>query len=830
MNCSRCKVITFIFFYGGKQRRIESICSVFLLSCLCEIPGNIGAAAMTVIFFSYFCSHVYSSLFLLLARKISILACLVQLLFFVASCSSEKFLTEDQHILTSVKIKSADGKIDVSSCKNHLRQNANSKWFNLVKVPLGIYCMSGKDTTKSFNRFLQRLGEAPVIYDSLLVKSSEAQIAAAVKGRGYLNAEVRSKTRFKGHKAKLTYEIHPGTQYVIRSVNYEVDDPMIDSVIRKTMGGSLLSANMPCDVNVLDAERDRIISTLHREGYYKVLKKYIYYDIDSVAGPKNLDLTLHFDGKSVAADSVVDYSRYWIGNITVNVGDNDDMTGTPRDSIKYRGVWIRYYGSRILRPNVIYSQLNIQRGAYYSEENVRTTYNNFSRLQILRNSSIHFEEAGSGILNCRVTLHTDKLNQVSAELEGTNTSGDLGVASSVSFTNRNLFHGSEVWSTKIKGAFEAIRGLEGYSDQNFFELSVESRIAFPRIIIPFLSEHKRFSLHGSSEISLQFNTQERPEFHRRVLTALWSYKWNGRRNRHQHKLDALGLNYVYMPWISSTFRKDYLENNNDRFAIVRYSYENLFILNSSYNFIYKSSGAGTNLDKQKNTYQIHYGIESAGNILYLLSRALDVKKDSEGRYTLFDVAYAQYLKFDADYARSISLNKSNTLAMRGAFGLVLPYGNNSIVPYEKRYFAGGANSVRGWSVRELGPGSFKGEDGKIDFINHTGNLKLLFNLELRSYLFWKLSGALFVDAGNIWTTHDYAAQPGGLFRFDTFYKQIAASYGWGLRFNFDYFILRFDMAMKAVSPCYSTTREHYPLLHPDFQRDFTFHFAVGLPF
>ena len=138
--------------------------------------------------------------------------------------------------------------------------------------------------------------------------------------------------------------------------------------------------------------------------------------------------------------------------------------------------------------------------------------------------------------------------------------------------------------------------------------------------------------------------------------------------------------------------------------------------------------------------------------------------------------------------------------------------------------------MRGWSVRRLGPGSFAGNDRNIDFINQSGDIKLDLNLEYRTKLFWKLNGAFFVDAGNIWTIRDYEEQPGGAFRFDSFYKQIAVSYGLGLRFDFDYFILRFDAGMKAVNPAYRNSKEHYPLIHPDFGRDFAFHFAVGYPF
>ena len=750
----------------------------------------------------------------------------------MAGCSSNKFLEEDERVLSSVKLSSDDKKVNTASLKSYVRQEANSRWFNTLKVPLGIYCLSGKDSTKGMNRFFRRRGEAPVIYDEAQTKISQSQLTSALQSHGFLGAQMEVKSKIGKRKVKVKYNLHPGTLYKIRSIDYDVDDARIDSLIKKHEGESKLSVNMPCDANLLDIERERIISLLHSEGYYKVLKKYIYYDVDTAAGPQQLALTLHFNGKSVAEDSLPDYNRYWIGRIIVNVLDDENKGSVPTDSIKYRGVWIRYYGSRLLRPNVIFSQLEMHRGAHYNENETRVTYNNFSRLQILRSTSIRYEEVGGGILDCHIHLRTEKLNQVSAELEGTNTSGDLGVASSVSFTNRNLFHGSEVWTTKAKAAFEAITGLEGYNDQNFFELSLESRLYFPRIIVPFLPERKRLNLHGTSDVALQWNTQERPEFHRRVLTALWSYKWNNRHNKIQQKLDAISLNYVFMPWISSTFRRDYLDNDNARFAIVRHSYENLFILNSAYNFTYKSSAMQNTgfLSNRKNAYQFHFGVESAGNLLYLLSNLLDVKKDNDGHYTLFNVAYAQYVKFDIDYARSFIINSNNSLAMRTAFGIALPYGNNSIIPYEKRYFAGGANSVRGWSVRELGPGSYTGADGKVDFINQTGNLKMFFNLELRSYLFWKLHGALFGDAGNIWTTRNNAAQPGGQFHFDSFYNQLAASYGAGFRFNFDYFILRFDMAMKAVNPSHENTREHYPIVHPKFHRDFTFHFAVGLPF
>ena len=223
-------------------------------------------------------------------------------------------------------------------------------------------------------------------------------------------------------------------------------------------------------------------------------------------------------------------------------------------------------------------------------------------------------------------------------------------------------------------------------------------------------------------------------------------------------------------------------------------------------------------------------METAGNLLYGITSAAKTQQNDEGKYTLFNIAYAQYAKFDFAFCKSFLINKNNSLALHAALGVAYPYGNSTILPYEKRYFSGGANSVRGWSVRELGPGSFQGSDGKIDFINQTGDIKLDLNAEYRTHLFWKIDGAAFIDAGNIWTIRDYKDQPGGQFKIDEFWRQIAVSYGLGLRLNFNYFILRFDGGMKAVHPAYRDSHRHFPIIHPKFSRDFTFHFAVGMPF
>ena len=274
-----------------------------------------------------------------------------------------------------------------------------------------------------------------------------------------------------------------------------------------------------------------------------------------------------------------------------------------------------------------------------------------------------------------------------------------------------------------------------------------------------------------------------------------------------------------MPWLSETFKRDYLDNVSSRNVILRYNYQNLFIVKWGFGLAFNNANNALKLN-----------IESAGNAVHFISKMTNATQNKDNQYTLFNIAYAQYIKGDVDYTHLLQVDERNSFAFHVGFGIAYPYGNSHVLPFEKRYFSGGANSVRGWSVRSLGPGSYAGADKRIDFINQTGDMKVDLNVEYRTFLFWKLYGAAFVDAGNIWTLHSYAEQQGGQFKLNEFYKQLAMGYGIGFRFNFDYFILRFDLGMKAVNPAYRSGKEHYPIWHPNLKRDMAFHFAVGLPF
>lgn len=716
----------------------------------------------------------------------------------ICACSSTKFVPENEYLLESVEIKADTKSFDASMLEPYVRQKGNSKWFSIFKIPLRTYSLSGSDTTKWINRTLRNLGEEPVIYDTLQARLSCDDLRSAMYNMGYMNATVDLKTKVKGRKLDAIYTIHLNKLFFIRSFGYDIQD----SVVAQVLAPHILQGVSPQQFTVtsLDNERKRLTKILNDSGYYHFNKDFIGYTADSVSGSKDVDVMLHlYKYKRNASAPETLHPRYIVRNVSFASNDSAGLN---------------------LRQKVLENTTSIEAGRYFCSSDLQKTYNNFSRLGAVGYTDISFVEIpDTGLLDCRIRISPQKPNTISFQPEGTNTAGDLGVAASLTYQNRNLFHGSELFSVQLRGAFEAISGLEGYENHDYEEYGVEAKLQFPRLLAPFLSRQFKRQSTATSEVAVSWNLQNRPEFHRRVFSTVWKYRWSIPKKQLFYNLDLLDLNYVYMPWISTKFKEDYLDDVSSRNAILRYNYEDLFIMKVGFGVAYSDA-----------SQSLRANIETAGNFLNCLSKVVNMERNSDGQYTLFNIAYAQYAKFDFDYSKIFRFDSRNQVVLHAGLGVAYPYGNSNILPFEKRYFSGGANSVRGWSVRELGPGKFRGTDGNIDFINQTGDLRLDLNAEYRTHLFWKFDGAVFVDAGNIWTLRAYEEQPGGQFKVSEFYKQIAMAYGLGLRLNFDYFIIRMDMGMKGVNPAYEVSKEHYPILHPDFSRDFTFHFAVGLPF
>ncbi len=694
----------------------------------------------------------------------------------LTACSGMKDIPENAVLLHRVKVVTDGNYDDVSpqALKPYVLQREQVRWFGLVRKP--------------------------IVIDTILARRSADNLRSALFNKGYLDAHVDVLTEPAGkHKQNVIYVLHPEQPYFLNQMDYDIQDTAISRFLHPRL---VPLEPQRFNVEMLDQERKHITQLLTNNGYYHFNKTDISFQADSTIGNHLVNMTMVLHPYRPTEDTVMSHRQYHIRNLRFLSGNED------------RSIPLR---ASVLRNNTF-----ITPGELYSASDLQNTYNHFGRLNAIRYTNINFTEVpDSNLLDCDIQLSTYKPSTISFQPEGTNTAGDLGAAVTLSYQNRNLFHGSEMLSLELRGAFEAIRGLEGYSNQNFEEYSAQARLSFPRFIAPFISRNFRRRINASSEVSLLYDLQNRPEFHRRVLSVAWRYKWQDANHHDRYQLDLVDLNYVFMPWISDTFRQDYLDDTTSRNAILRYNYEDLFIMKSGLGYTYNNG-----------QYAIRANIETAGNVLSLFSKLTNASKNSEtGQYRLFNIAYAQYVKGDFDYTRYLVFDDENTLAFHFGVGIAYPYGNSSILPFEKRYFSGGANSVRGWSVRSLGPGKYARRDGNIDFINQTGDMKLDINLEYRAHLFWKLGGALFIDAGNIWTLRDYADQPGGQFKVQNLLEDLAVSYGLGLRFNFDYFVLRLDLGMKAVNPAYEEDGgEHFPIIKPRLSRDYAFHFAVGMPF
>lgn len=766
------------------------------------------------------------------------------LVWLLAGCSSSRLVPQGKYLLDDVSLHLNDSThtLDATQLKTYIRRQPNHKMLWTTKFRLGIYNMSGRDSTRWWNRWIRRLGEPPVIYDSAATAADAKQLLRAMTNAGYLASKVNvdSFPDRRNRKMKIRYNLDAGKPHIISKVDYIFPNDTLREIILADSASFTVRPGSPLDINLLENQREIITTRMRNRGFYAFGKEFVTFNADTAAGSRQVELTMRIlDAESPDSPNfIIDTHReYFVRNIyflmDYNPGITEDISNyQATDTVRYKDITILYGDKRYLRPGVLYENCFIRSGHPYSLNEVNNTYTALGRLGILRFINIRFLPAGNagniGVLDAYVLLTPGKSQSFSAELEGTNSEGDLGVAVGLSYSHRNLAKGSETMSLKLRGAYESLSGTPGgFIHDRYLELSAETGINFPKFKAPLLKESFKRKIKASTELNVSMNYQERPEYTRIISTAGWSYKWSERFNRNRHTFTPLDINYVYLPESTNTFLDDIAPDN----PLLRYSYEDHFIMRLGYSFYHtnKRNDLPWQRQTQRNIYTIRLNAEVAGNLLFALSSIFNHRSDFHASpYKVFGIHYSQYAKVDGDYAFLHILNTRNSLAFHVGAGIGVPYGNSAMLPFEKRFYGGGANGVRGWDVRTLGPGRFPGSNSVSDFINQCGDIRLDMNVEYRAKLFWIVEGALFVDAGNIWTIHNYENQPGGMFHFKTFYKELAAAYGAGIRLDFNYFLLRFDMGMKAHNPAMGA--EPWPLLHPRWGRDSSFHFSIGYPF
>lgn len=762
----------------------------------------------------------------------------------MAGCSSTRHVPDGKMLLDDVKISVDDstGAINAHDMLAYVHQRPNNKIFQFAKLRLGVYNMSGKDSTSRWNKWIRKLGEAPVIYSPEASDQDALQLRKAMRNAGFLHASVRTDS-FPNHhdkKIRLRYNLEAGRPHTVRSISYEFPNDTLRELI---MADSLRFPVRPgnrLDRELLEAQRELIVTRLKNRGYWAFGKEFVTFSADTTEGSYETDLTMRIKEPYPVQPGKIridTHHPYRIRGIYVipdyDAADTRDIRNyEAADTLDYHGLTILYGKKRYLRPSVLYDNCFLRAGENFSQRDVDNTYEAFGRLSILKFTNLRFIPAGvtDGVewLDAYILLTPGRSQSASIELEGTNSEGDFGVAAAINYTHRNVGHGSETLQVKLRGSYEALNGnLEGFLHNRFLEGGIETSVTFPKFKFPLLRESFKRKIKASTEFHLSMNYQERPEYTRMISSIGWSYKWTERHSRYRYTLTPIDVNYVYLPQSTNGFIDQIAPDN----PLLRYSYEDHFIMRAGFNFYYtnKRRALPWRTVRQKNIRTWRVNLETAGNFLFAMSSIFNRRSDFHSNpYKIFGIRYSQYARVDADFSFLHTFDRRNALACYAGFGIGVPYGNSTVLPFEKRFYGGGANGVRGWDVRTLGPGRFPGTNSVRDFIYQCGDIRMNLSVEYRAKLFWVVEGALFIDAGNIWTIRDYPTQPYGAFRFKSFYKEFAAAYGAGIRLDFNYFLIRVDLGMKAHNPAMG--REPWPLIHPKWGRDHSLHFSIGYPF
>lgn len=747
---------------------------------------------------------------------------LIATILLLASCSVTKYVPEDQTLLNKIHITSEIPDITPSYLNSYVKQKPNNYLLGIWRMQLGLYNMSGEDETKWYNRWLRRIGEEPVLYDSIYTQQSIEELEKVLFNRGYMNADVTTSIKEKNQKVKLTYIIDEKIPYKLG--NYEVIIPNEDAtrIIEKRI--NIPERGIIFDIDVLNEERTRIATRLRNQGYYNFQKELLYISADSTVGDYNIDAKLSLQPQFANNDSALNiiFTKKTVEEVTIiaikDAALNTNLQAMNLDTVYVEGFRVIYDPeNETFRPRTLISKTYIQPNSVYNERLVDRTYSQMTSLNAVKYVNITFNENANGNINALVLVTQDKPNSISLDGEFTYSSGDLGVGGGIGYKNNNIFNGAEILSIGIDGGYEALGG--NLTDiQSSTDIGGEVSLTFPHLLIPSRKEYYRRMI-GSTVISTSVNFQQRPEYDRNIANAGIKYNWTWKRINFTYNL--VDISYIYLPRMSEAFEELYMQPTSS----IRFSYEDQFIMQMGLGVSYSSK---RNYSILGNYYTIRASVKSAGNLLYGLSNLFNQEKNEDGSYELFNISYSQYAKADFDYAYNMVFSEKSRLVFHTALGVGVPYCNASILPFEERYYSGGANSMRGWSARTLGPGNFYNSSGSIDYMKQSGDIKLDLNLEARFKLIWKLETAFFVDAGNIWTIQDYEEQPTGYFQWGEFYKQIACSYGMGLRLDFSFFVIRVDFGIKLYDPGQANISDRWRTnLTAD---DFAFHFAVGYPF
>ena len=758
------------------------------------------------------------------------------MLTFLASCSLRKHVPEDKMILKNniVEINSKDANFTKSDITSYISQSATPNILGFMPQ-IWIYYKTENKTDKKFCNWINKtIGEKPVYFSNDLKEKSVSQISKYLNDIGYFNSGISTEIKNKHGIGSVIYGIYPAQPYIVDSIIYKISDSTIYRYVKEIENELPVQKGDIYNAFDLDDERDMISEYLKNKGYYYFTKDYIFMEVDTNFSVRKANIDIRIDNVlNPSTQKMEPHKRYFINDIYIypkgtsfSGTDIDTVTHTFKFGRRYRDENFKFIfsGNPKIRFKTFDNMVHIHTGRPYNLKSVTQTYKSLNNLKIYNLTNIDFEPVESendsiNLLNCNIVLNRTKVNFYSLQIEGTNSSGDLGILGSFTYRNRNIFKGSEIFNISIKAGTQAQSVLDDAGNTSLFntrEFGIEGSLFFPKFLSPIKFKNFAKEYQPRTTLTTGYNIQSRPIYLRQITTLTFGYNWMSNQYE-QHIFTPITLNSVKVE-PTPAFKEIIEQETNQR---IKDQYTSHLIFGLDYTYTYSNQ----NVRFLKDFFYFKANIQSSGNLLSAFNNT-GLIKTVDNYHEILGIRYAQYIRFAFDFRYFHYTKGENQIATRLMLGAGIPYGNSNDMPFEKSFYAGGSNGMRGWQFRELGPGTFSNPD-KLN-IERIGDIQLEFNLEYRFPIYSIFKGAVFTDIGNIWTMKENETFGGGQFHFNTFYKQLAADAGIGLRLDISFLLFRLDVAAPMVNPAYPEG-QRWRISKLQFN-DFILNFGIGYPF
>ena len=771
------------------------------------------------------------------------------LLFFVffSACTPERKLKESEYLLVKNKVIADKKEIPTSDVVRAVRPQTNKRALGMFLWKTGIYQAMIPEEKPHYEQFKRKMrnslgqypvlldtlandyyigqmskfrlwmqkafGEPPVLLDSSLVEYSLAQVKLMMHNMGYFDATVDYSIRFGEKRAKISYYITAGEPYRINQISYEIPEPVDKHIYQDTNRSHIKRGDIFSTEN-LENQRDRMERRILNAGYFNFSKNYIRYDVDTNLGGQLLNIKvvvsnpLHRAEDSTIAE--IKHRCFIINSVNVLYDFSQRDNSSPVDTVHYTEIikktsdtnsYMVFYpfGKRDYRPSALVYPIFFSQGDIYSLRASRNTYDrysdmrNFNFIRVLYSETEESKEnfrQDTGYLDCQIQLMRMKKKSIGVDLLGKNSGGIFGTGAEIFYRNKNQFKAAEMLSLSFKYTQELRIDSSDVTFQNF-EIGGNIMLEFPRFLAPVKQQNIPKSFRPKTIMGVGVNYVNRQDYARLLTNLIFTYEWSDRKNQQRitHSLSVLDFNLIKMD------RKPSFDELLEKFDIkqrIIEKYKDHFLLGSNYRI--------TLTDPRKYVFKARFDLY--GNLLYggmhafLSKDSTFINESGRRQYTVWGIPFASGAAVDLDFTYNILQNRKSALVYHAALGIGLPTMNSFELPFEKSFYLGGSNSMRGWRLRALGPGSYC---DTLD-LEKVGDIKFETNFEYRYPIYKVLHGGLFIDAGNIWLMQKNEMFPNGEFAFNRFFKEIAADIGIGLRLDFSFFVLRFDYAIKIHDP------------------------------